>query len=43
MYNESDPLKSFIEWLISAFDNRFDSILYSHNGKQFHTHMTQIY
>jgi len=31
-YNSDDPISEFVEWLLLAFDNKYDTVIYSHNG-----------
>lgn len=31
--NGATPMKSFLKWILEAFDKRYECIVYSHNGK----------
>lgn len=31
-YNTEDPIEEFVDWILTAFDNEYDCVLYSHNG-----------
>ena len=45
IYQYDDPLKSFVEWLLNAFDSEYDVHIYSHYGGRFDQHfvLRQLY
>jgi hypothetical protein len=45
MYNCMDPLESFVKWILTAFDNRYETLAYAHNGGRFDGHfvLRQLY
>ena len=32
MYDETEPMFMFMQWLLRAFNNHYDCLIYSHNG-----------
>ena len=32
MYDETEPMFMFMQWLLGAFNNHYDCLIYSHNG-----------
>jgi len=31
-YDSDSPLDEFVDWLLVAFDKKYDTVIYSHNG-----------